>query len=76
MTEEKKQIVASTSLPAVDRLNADRWNAAHSCQKNALQVSLSQMVAPPLHVKYLSPGNNKNKHKNCASLHKAIQDNT
>ena len=25
-------IVATTSLPAVDRPNADRWNAARSCQ--------------------------------------------
>ena len=41
--EEKKRkirmkIVATTSLPAVDRPNADRWNAARSrqnvCQKN------------------------------------------
>ena len=27
------EIVATTSLPAVDRPNADRWNAARSCQK-------------------------------------------
>ena len=26
-------IVATTSLPAVDRPNADHWNAARSCQK-------------------------------------------
>ena len=26
------KIVATTSLPAVDRQNADRWNAARSCQ--------------------------------------------
>ena len=25
-------IVVTTSLPAVDRLNADQWNAARSCQ--------------------------------------------
>ena len=25
-------IVATTSLPAFDRPNADRWNAARSCQ--------------------------------------------
>ena len=36
-TGEKKEkrlmiIVATTSLPAVDRPNADRWNAACSCQ--------------------------------------------
>ena len=28
------KIVATTSLPAVDRPNADRWNAAGSRQKN------------------------------------------
>ena len=38
--EEKKEkrqmkIVATTSLPAVNRMNADRWNAARSRQKNA-----------------------------------------
>ena len=27
------KIVATTSLPAVDRPNADRWNAARSRQK-------------------------------------------
>ena len=27
------EIVATTSLPAVDRKNANRWNAARSCQK-------------------------------------------
>ena len=36
-TGEKKKrqviIVTTTSLPAVDRPNADRWNAARSCQK-------------------------------------------
>ena len=26
------KIVATMSLPAVDRLNADRWNATRSCQ--------------------------------------------
>ena len=26
------KIVGTTSLPAVDRPNADRWNATHSCQ--------------------------------------------
>ena len=34
--KEKKRmtfLVATTSLPAVDRPNADRWNAARSCQK-------------------------------------------
>ena len=28
------EIVATTSLPAVDRRNADRWNAARSRQKH------------------------------------------
>ena len=27
------RIVATTSLPAFDRPNDDRWNAARSCQK-------------------------------------------
>ena len=34
--KKKKRLmktVATTSLPAVERLNADRWNAARSCQK-------------------------------------------
>ena len=30
------KIVATTSLPAVDRPNADRWNAARSRQKNGV----------------------------------------
>ena len=30
----RMKIVATTSLPAVDRPNADRWNAARSRQKN------------------------------------------
>ena len=32
------KIVATTSLPAVDRPNADRWNAARSRQYNRLIV--------------------------------------
>ena len=31
------KIVATTSLPAVDRPNADRWNVARSCQKHSLR---------------------------------------
>ena len=52
------KIVATTSLPAVDRPNTDRWNAACSCQymqiselkkkKNAQilagQVSTGQLI--------------------------------
>ena len=38
------RIVATTSLPAVDSLNADRWNATRSCQKlilfNVCYISL------------------------------------
>ena len=39
--EKKKRLmerVATTSLPAVDRPNADRWNAAHSCPKEAKRM--------------------------------------
>ena len=32
------EIVATTSLPAVDRPNADRWNAARSRQKFVMVV--------------------------------------
>ena len=32
------KIVATTSLPAVDRPNADRWNAARSRQKLVVVV--------------------------------------
>ena len=44
-TGEKKEkrrmkIVATTSLPAVDRPNADRWNAARSRQLWRLPLSL------------------------------------
>ena len=35
------EIVATTSLPAVDRPNADRWNAARSCQYLTLGPCLS-----------------------------------
>ena len=34
------KIVATTSLPAVDRPNADRWNAARSRQFNLARESL------------------------------------
>ena len=32
------KIVATTSLPAVDRPNADRWNAARSCQNKTVNI--------------------------------------
>ena len=35
------EIVATTSLPAVDRPNADRWNAARSRQKKEKNVVFS-----------------------------------
>jgi len=34
------KIVATTSLPAVDRPNADRWNATRSCQFSSETVHL------------------------------------
>ena len=39
--EEKRRmkIVATTSLPAVDRPNADRWNAARSRQYQAEYIT-------------------------------------
>ena len=36
--ERRMQIVATTSLPAVDRPNADRWNAARSRQKSVEEM--------------------------------------
>ena len=40
------EIVATTSLPAVDRPNADRWNATRSCQsiKVRNQVNLVHII--------------------------------
>ena len=37
-------IVATTALPAVDRLNTDRWNAAHSCQKKHIFAILGSKI--------------------------------
>ena len=39
-------IVATTSLQAVDCPNADRWNAAHSCQfkKHVYEAKLSALI--------------------------------
>ena len=36
----RMKIVATTSLPAVERPNADRWNAARSCQYDVQVVGL------------------------------------
>ena len=35
------KIVATTSLPPVDRPNADRWNAPRSCQLISIGVDIS-----------------------------------
>ena len=40
----RMKIVATTSLPAVDRLNADCWNAACSCQKRRAYIGLSTYI--------------------------------
>ena len=37
------KIVATTSLPAVDRPNADRWNAARSRQNKFFNLSTPSM---------------------------------
>jgi len=37
-------IVATTSFPAVDRPNAERWNVARSCQKNIIYLSCDLIV--------------------------------
>ena len=39
------EIVATTSLPAVDRPNADRWNAARSRQKEKRKKRMAFLVA-------------------------------
>ena len=50
------KIVATTSLPSVDRPNADRWNAAHSRQKNAhAGIAYSACTIPPLQHFYTFP---------------------
>ena len=38
-------LVATTSLPAVDRPNDDRWNAARSCQLDVLNGHVK--ILPP-----------------------------
>ena len=42
--KRRMKIVATTSLPAVDRPNANRWNAARSCQL----VLTEKLSHPPL----------------------------
>ena len=45
--EKKKirmKIVATTSLPAVDRPNADRWNAARSRQYTVITIGATTMM--------------------------------
>ena len=56
--KEKKirmKIVATTSLPAVDRPNADRWNAARSRQYFDHRLSISILVDLSLFVRSLCP---------------------
>ena len=38
--KRRMKIEATTSLPAVDRTNADRWNAARSRQKQIIKLRL------------------------------------
>ena len=45
------KIVATTSLPAVNRPNANHWNAAHSCQKSAQEIRVLQNQMT-IHVDY------------------------
>ena len=52
-------IVATTSLPAVDRPNADRWNAANSCQNTCKFTEWT----------YLSPLANIQKSKGTLFVH-------
>ena len=42
------RIVATTSLPAVDCPNADRWNAARSGQKKRNVIVVNKSVVPYL----------------------------
>ena len=37
------EIVATTSLPAVDRPNADRWNAARSRRNQELKQTVQEL---------------------------------
>ena len=46
--KRRMKIVATTSLPAVNHLNADRWNAARSRQyANWPFVSFQSKIPPP-----------------------------
>ena len=47
------EIVATTSLPAVDCPKVDRWNAARSCQKRAHKNSYNTK-AKQTKIKYLN----------------------
>ena len=40
------KIVGTTSLPAVDRPNADRWNATHSCQNEKKLADKEETLLP------------------------------
>ena len=55
------KIVATTSLPAVDRPNADRWNAARSRQKKEKNGVFSghYVIASGLPHERLRPNDNR-----------------
>ena len=48
------KIVATTSLPAVNRPNANRWNAARSRQKVALFITKYLLAVTPMLVATIS----------------------
>ena len=53
-------LVATTSLPAVDRPNADRWNATRSCQKEKNSVfSGHYVIARSLRPERLRPNEDR-----------------
>ena len=43
-------IVATTSLPAVDRSNADRWNATRSCQYSCSPIPYLIFIVKKYHL--------------------------
>ena len=42
-------LVATASLPAVDRPNDDRWNAARLCQNDDLKIKMNPLLAHTPH---------------------------
>ena len=47
-------IVATTSLPAVDRPNADRWNDARSCQNQNLDQQIKSYLYKTAFQRYIN----------------------